>query len=549
MFRLRFLTAAALHGLLAADAGCFLLLLTADPGGLLPALPFLLLEPALFRLPGLIGGLLPGGLLPSGLGLLLFDGLPLQPCLLAQLVLLAEVAPGDAHDNEDQGGKQQNADEEVPQHGVNPGDESQEGGVGHVADGGHIHRAEILAVVDDGDRPQHVPDADGSRGRLLFQVEPQLQQLLVIGTGHQGLHRFRGLEDHMRGLEGIFHRDLLEIGLAAEEGGGAEVGEAPVQQPPALDKLHPDGIAPLVLRILRPQDHGDQGVALLFRGGAQAVARLAGAAGLDADGAAVDIAGILVPGQKTVGVEELPGIAHVGGSGVVSSGGDDLPEGGVGHALLGHAEDVPGGGVVIVVMEPVGVGEVGVLHAQLLRPLVHPLHESGDVPGHGDGQGVGGLIGGGYHQAVEQVVDGDLLSGLEVGGGGVLRHAHKGLLRHGDQSVHGQLAPADGLQGQQAGHDLCDAGGIPDIVGVLLVEDLAGVQVHQQGGFGLDGDLRYAGISDGGRTGDQEREEQDQRHGQPDGAGENIFHEINSVVDEKIIIHYTTNFPFATREL
>ena len=330
----------------------------------------------------------------------------------------------------------------------------------------------------------------------------------------------------MGGLEGVLHGDLLEIGLIAQQGSRAEAGEAPVQQLPALDELVPDGVAPLVRGVVRPQDHGDQGVSLLLGGGAETVSGLAGAAGLDADGAAVDIAGVLVPGQQAVGVVELPGLAHVGGGGVVPAGGDDLPEGRVGHGLLGHAVDIPGGGVVVVVVEAVGIDEMGACHAQLLRPLVHPLHEGGDVPGHSDGQGVGRLVGGGQHQAVEQVVDGDLLPGEKAGGGGIIGHVRQSLRRDGHHRIHGQLSPADGLQGQQTGHDLGDAGGVAGLVGVLLVEDLLGVQVDEQGGFGVDGDLRHAGIGDSAGPGDQKGGQQDQGHGQPGGAGENRFHEV-----------------------
>ena len=181
----------------------------------------------------------------------------------------------------------------------------------------------------------------------------------------------------------------------------------------------------------------------------------------------------------------------------------------MGHGLLGHDINVPGGGVVVGVVQAVGVHKVGVLHPQLLGPLVHQVHEGGDVPGHGHGQDVGGLVGGDHQQAVEQVMDGDLLPGHDVGGGGVVGDVRKGLGGGGDHGVHGQLPPADGLQGQQGGHDLGDAGGVSDLVCVLLVEDLVGFHVHQQGGGGVDGDGRHAlvlyGAGEGAEKPGQER--------------------------------------------
>ena len=148
--RLFLLAAAALGLLLAAQASGLLLLLAADPRFLLPALPLLFLDAAALRLLGGVGGLFPGGLFPADLGLLAADGLALLPGLLADLMLLAEIPAGDADDDEDQGHQQGQPDIEVPQDYIDPGDKGKEGGVGHVADGGHVHGAEVLSVVDDG---------------------------------------------------------------------------------------------------------------------------------------------------------------------------------------------------------------------------------------------------------------------------------------------------------------------------------------------------------------------------------------------------------------
>ena len=74
---------------------------------------------------------------------------------------------------------------------------------------------------------------------------------------------------------------------------------------------------------------------------------------------------------------------------------------------------------MLAVVQAVGVHKVGAGHAQLLGPLVHPLNKGRDVPADGHGQDIGRLVGGGQHQAVEQVVDGDLFPGLQVRRGGI----------------------------------------------------------------------------------------------------------------------------------
>ena len=224
---------------------------------------------------------------------------------------------------------------------------------------------------------------------------------------------------------------------------------------------------------------------LLLGGSYQAVACFRGAAGFDADGAGVLIAVILVPGQQAVGVVEHPGLGLVGGGDGILACGDDLPEGGMRHGLLGHFVDVLGGGVVIRVVQAVGVGKVGVLHPQLCGPLVHLLHEGGNIPGNGNGQGVGSLVGGGKKQAVEQILHGDFFPCHQVGGGGVLSNIRESLRRDGDHGVQAQLPPAHGLQGEQGGHDFGDAGGVAGFVGALLQQNLIGVQIHQQGGGGI----------------------------------------------------------------
>ena len=234
-----------------------------------------------------------------------------------------------------------------------------------------------------------------------MEAKAELQPLRVIGPGDHDLNRPGGPHHHVAGLRREADRELLQVGLRIQQGGVGEIGKAPVEQPLALGELLALDIAPAVRGVLGPQNHGDQCVPLFLDRGHQAVARLSGAAGFDADGAVHGVAVMLGGGQQTVGVEQTAGLGQVGGGDGIAAGGDDLPERRVGHGLLGHAVDVPGCGVVVGVVQAMGIDKVGARHPQLLGTLVHQLHKRGDISTDGHGQYIGRLIGGGQQQAVK----------------------------------------------------------------------------------------------------------------------------------------------------
>ena len=169
-----------------------------------------------------------------GLGGLPFFLLALLALLLQLLALLGLEPAHHAHQEEEEGKGQEDAHEEVAQHGVHAGDKGAKGGEGHVADGHHIHLGVLLAVVDDGHFAQGISLGDGRGGGIAVQGQAEVQLFLVVLAGDEALHRFFGLEDHMGGLEGVAHGDLLQVGIRVQQGGGGEVGEAPVQQTAAL---------------------------------------------------------------------------------------------------------------------------------------------------------------------------------------------------------------------------------------------------------------------------------------------------------------------------
>ena len=179
---------------------------------------------------------------------------------------------------------------------------------------------------------------------------------------------------------------------------------------------------------------------------------------------------------------------------------------------------------MVGVVQAVGVDKVGARHAQLLGPLVHALHKGGGVPADGHSQDVGCLVGRGNQQAVEQVLHRDDLPGLEVGGGGVIGDVSQGGCVHSDFGGQIQLTPAHGLQGEQGGHDLGDAGGVALLIGVLVVEDLVRVQVDEQGGLGIHCDGRHALIVDGACQGGEQPGEQRQGQKKRKRTNQRFFH-------------------------
>ena len=460
----------------------------------------------------------------AGFRLLTLELLFGLPGFLLLLGLLDDHPADKAHQKKDGGQDQQDLDEEVAEDGVHTVKECHEGGEGHVIHGHHVHLGVFLAVIDDRNGAQRLTGGDGGDGVLAVHGQAEVQLGLVVLAGDQGADGLCGVDHHMGGVRRELYGYLFQIGVGVQQGGGGEVIEAPVQKLGGLGELLAVKFVGADLRVFAAQDHGAQGGALPGGGGDQAVACLGGGAGLDADGAGVNIAVVLESGQQTVGVVQgsLPGL--VGGGDGVSVGGDQLPEGGVGHGFLGHGVDVPGGGVMVRVVQTVGVHKVGAIHAQLLGTLVHLLHEGGDVPAHGHGQDVGRFVGRDHHQAVQQVLDGDLLPGHDVGGGGVVSDVCQSGGIYRDYIVHGELTPGHGLHRQKGGHDLGDTGGVAHLVGVHLMEDLAGAHVHQEGGGGLQGHRFYARVFH--RCCPRQEGSGEEDHGQEKrkGANQHFFH-------------------------
>ena len=121
---------------------------------------------------------------------------------------------------------------------------------------------------------------------------------------------------------------------------------------------------------------------------------------------------------------------------------------------------VPGGGVVLAVMQAGGVDEVGVLTAQSRSLFIHGAHEGVHAAADLLRQNVARLVGGDDQHTLQQLLHRQHLPGPDAGGAAIRRQPLQGALRNSDWLVHGQLPAVHCLQRQQSGHDLGETGGI-----------------------------------------------------------------------------------------
>ena len=162
------------------------------------------------------------------------------------------------------------------------------------------------------------------------------------------------------------------------------------------------------------------------------------------------------------------------------------------------------------------MGAVGVFilrrHAQLPGGLVHPLDKgllaARDIFRHDDAAGAGR----GDQDQLEQGVHRHRGPGGQGHRGGIVL----GILRflgvfgaNGHQGVQGEVAGLQLLKDKVGRHDLGHGGGDPHGVGILFIEDLAGIVVHDDGGGGSDVRLFRLRSGHSCRT-QQQREDQNQ---------------------------------------
>ena len=297
------------------------------------------------------------------------------------------------------------------------------------------------------------------------------------------------------------HRHVQHHVVLPQKGLVGEVVKGPVEELVGVVKAVCPDLVVLQLRPVAPHHHADKAPGAPGGGGHQTVPRLGGGTGFDAVGVPVEVAPGVPAADQVVGGAQGAGGADIGGGdddgGRVADGHQLL----VLHGLFGNEVHIPGGGVVLGVVDAVGIDEVGVFAAQGLGPGVHLSHKGGHGTGDGLGQDLAGLVGGDHHHAVQQVLHRHDLAGLDARGAAVTGESLQGGGGGGDGLVHVQLSLVNGLQGQKAGHDLGQAGGVELLMLVFGVDDGAGVGVHQQRGLALDVRLLQGGGPGGGPQG------------------------------------------------
>lgn len=176
---------------------------------------------------------------------------------------------------------------------------------------------------------------------------------------------------------------------------------------------------------------------------------------------------------------------------------------------MSHDGDIIGGGIVVLVVEAVGIDEVGVLHTQLPGLGVHHVHKVLDGAAHRLGQNIARLVGRGNQVAVEQLLHREHLAGLNarIGGGASLRH-HRRRGGGGDGLVQGELAAVHRLQHQKRGHDLGDGSGVHLFIGVVRIEHIAVVPIHHDGRPALGGRVLQCGGGQGAQAGQEKKSNQ-----------------------------------------
>ena len=239
---------------------------------------------------------------------------------------------------------------------------------------------------------------------------------------------------------------------------------------------------------LRTHDHADKVQFPFLGGGDEAVPSIAGGAGLDAVSPLIPVADDTPGGQQMVGGVQRPLLAEIGGGDDGLGAVADLHEFRILHGGLGDEIEVPGGGVMIRVVQSAGVDEVGVLAAKGFGLGVHGVHKGGDGAGVPLRQNVAGLVGGDDEHTLQKLLHRHDLPGLDPGAAAVrvVIGVAEGTFRGSDLLIQQCFIAADLFQDQQSRHDLGQAGGIVFLMNVFGIGHGVGVHVRQQRSLGLN---------------------------------------------------------------
>ena len=366
--------------------------------------------------------------------------------------------------------------------------------LGHT-DGGvvdKLHRAVTHAVDDDFCLAENRPGIERGDELVFIYARPQLHSFEISVVRQQQLHVVLRPEHDAPAVLGHTDIDAHHALLGADRGLIREVVKDPV--------IGSYGVYEVIIllraveqRAAAAHDDRHDVYAVLLGGGYQAVARVAGVAGLDAGGVLIEIfaAVYAVAADQGVGVCEIAFRAGIRGRHLIGLGVADIHEGLVLDGLAGQQIEVVGGGVVLGVGQAVGVGKMRIHAAKLRRALVHVLHEGRNAAVDTRGEDIAGLVRACEHRAVQQVDVPHLFAGLDVGGAAGFVHARAAVSLRGDKLVRGVAAVFDRLHREQHGHNFRQARRGRFLVHVLGIEYAPGVKIGDHGALSADIRLVY----------------------------------------------------------
>ena len=262
------------------------------------------------------------------------------------------------------------------------------------------------------------------------------------------------------------NRNFVNKLVSAQDHLAGKFIKAPVQELDGLGKALDVLVTIVQGDLLGSQHHTEEGAAIAGGGGNEAVAGVAGGAGLDTLGSLIDVVVVAHGREEVVGGVIGAGGGKVGGGDLNDLGVADGHEHLVLHRFLSNQIEIPGGGVVVGILKAVGIGKVGILTANGLGTGIHLLDEGIDGAGHTLRQNVTGLVGGYHKNAVEKVLHGHLFPYLDAGVAAVGGQVVNGCLGGGEDGVHGQFPAVHSLQHQKGGHDLGEACGIEPLMDI-----------------------------------------------------------------------------------
>ena len=148
--------------------------------------------------------------------------------------------------------------------------------------------------------------------------------------------------------------------------------------------------------------------------------------------------------------------------------------------LPAHSRHIPRRGQMPFTVQPAGVFKVGPVHAKGRGLLVHHRDKRALASAHILGHRHCGVVGAGYTDRLEHVVQRHLLAGFQPD----LTAAHAvGMFRHRHRILPADLAGLHRFKGQQQRHHLGDGSDRPLFVGILLIQHRTGILIHQDGGL------------------------------------------------------------------